>query len=53
MQFHVNLWHSRSEELAGKLAESELPADTQLKVIEVNAFATGASGSEGLTEPAT
>lgn len=35
MQFHVNLWHSRSVELAGKLAQAELPASTEVRAIEV------------------
>jgi len=35
MQFNVNLWHSRSEELAGKLARRELPSHAELKSIEI------------------
>ena len=33
MQFNVNLWHSRSEELAGTLARSELPAHAELGLL--------------------
>jgi GR25 family glycosyltransferase involved in LPS biosynthesis len=50
MQFHVNLWHSRSEELAGKLAGGDLPAHTELKSLEVHAPASGTSGSNRLEE---
>ena len=35
MQLNVNLWHSRSEELAGQLAGGALPAQTELRAIEV------------------
>lgn len=35
MQLNVNLWHSRSEELAGRLSVSELPAQTGLRAIEI------------------
>jgi beta-glucanase (GH16 family) len=35
MQLNVNLWHSRSEELAGQLAGGELPAQTELRAIEI------------------
>ena len=35
MQLNVNLWHSKSEELAGKLADGELPAQTELRAIEI------------------
>ncbi len=34
MQLNVNLWHSRSEELAGQLAGGELPAQTELRAIK-------------------
>ncbi len=37
MQFHFNLWHSRSTALAGKLARSMLPARAELRGIEVHA----------------
>lgn len=36
MQFNVNLWHSRSEELAGKSARGELPAHAELRAIDVH-----------------
>ena len=35
MQFNVNLWHSRSRELAGKLAASDLPAQSYIRLIGV------------------
>ena len=35
MQLNVNLWHSRSEELAGRLADGALPARAELREIEV------------------
>lgn len=35
MQLNVNLWHSRSEEFAGRLARGELPAQTELRAIEI------------------
>ncbi len=50
MEFNVNLWHSRSEELAGKLAGGELPAQAELRAIEVYAQPSGASGSDYLDE---
>jgi GR25 family glycosyltransferase involved in LPS biosynthesis len=37
MQFNVNLWHSRSEELAGKLSGGDLPAQAELRAIEIYA----------------
>ncbi len=37
MQFNVNLWHSRSEELAGRLAGGALPAHTEVRAIEIHA----------------
>lgn len=36
MQLNVNLWHSRSEELAGKLAHIDLPAHAELRAIDVH-----------------
>lgn len=35
MEFNVNLWHSRSKELAGKLNSTALPAQTELKLIRI------------------
>lgn len=35
MQLNVNLWHSRSEELAGQLAGGELPAQMELRAVEI------------------
>ena len=37
MQFNVNLWHTRSEELAGRLAGGDLPAHTEVSAIEIHA----------------
>lgn len=41
MQFNVNLWHSRSTELAGKLVVGELPAQSYLKSLEVHSVPAG------------
>lgn len=35
MQFYVNLWHPRSEELAGKLLDRGLPANSEIKSIDI------------------
>ena len=35
MQFNVNLWHSRSKELAGKLASGTLPAQSCIRFIGI------------------
>ena len=35
MEFNVNLWHSRSKELAGKLDKSRIPAQTEIKSIKI------------------
>ena len=35
MQFNVNLWHSRSKELAGRLAASKLPAQSYIRYIGI------------------
>jgi hypothetical protein len=35
MQFHVNIWHSRSRELAGKLNFAELPATAELRALHI------------------
>jgi len=37
MQFNVNLWYSRSIELAGRLDSSVLPAHTEVSSIDINA----------------
>ncbi len=34
MQFNVNLWHSRSRELAGELAAGDLPAQSYIRLID-------------------
>lgn len=36
MQLNVNLWHSRSNELAGRLESSALPAYTEVRSIDIN-----------------
>ena len=38
MEFNVNLWHSRSTKLAGKLNINELPAHTEIKSIRINQY---------------
>lgn len=35
MQFHINLWHTRSAELAGKLHRRRLPAHAHFREVEV------------------
>jgi hypothetical protein len=45
-----NLWHSRSEELAGKLPGGDLPAQAELRAIEVYAQPSLASRSNRLDE---
>lgn len=35
MEFNVNLWHSRSKELAGKLDASRIPAQAEIKGIRI------------------
>jgi beta-glucanase (GH16 family) len=37
MQFQLNVWHSRSTALAGKLARARLPAHAELRRIEIHA----------------
>ena len=36
MELNVNLWHSRSIELAGRLSQGDLPARTDVRSIEVH-----------------
>jgi len=38
MKFYINLWYSRSEELAGKLVGHDLPAHSDIKSIEIQYF---------------
>lgn len=38
MQFHFNLWPSRSVELAGRLLDRNLPASSDIRTINLNAF---------------
>jgi GR25 family glycosyltransferase involved in LPS biosynthesis len=35
MQFNLNLWHSRSRELAGKLNVADLPATAELRALRI------------------
>jgi beta-glucanase (GH16 family) len=35
MEFNVNLWHSRSKELSGKLDTEKIPAHAELKSIQI------------------
>lgn len=42
MQFHINLWHTRSAALAGRLGRRGLPAHTYFRRVELtSAFRTG------------
>lgn len=36
MEFNINLWHTRSKELAGSLGNSNLPACTDIKAIKIS-----------------
>ncbi|MHB1314127.1 MAG: family 16 glycosylhydrolase [Christensenellales bacterium] len=36
MEFNVNLWYTRSTELAGKLDKSRIPAQVEIKLIQIN-----------------
>jgi len=38
MQFHVNLWPSRSVKLAGRLLDRKLPASSAIRAINLKAF---------------
>lgn len=38
MQFHVNLWPSRSAKLAGRLLDRKLPANSAIRTIHLKAF---------------
>lgn len=38
MEFNVNLWHSKSEKLAGKLDEKSLPTHSLIKSIQISKF---------------
>jgi GR25 family glycosyltransferase involved in LPS biosynthesis len=38
MEFNVNLWHSRSTELAGNLDITKIPAMTEIKMIQILNF---------------
>lgn len=50
MQFNVNLWHSRSRELAARLDRAGLPAQSAIRRIELPAKSSGfVAGCEGLT----
>lgn len=41
MQFNVNLWHSRSKELAGRLAAGDLPAQSYIRGIGIESLPDG------------
>jgi len=45
MQFNVNLWHSRSRELAAALDRANLPAQSAIRLIEVQANSSEPVGS--------
>jgi GR25 family glycosyltransferase involved in LPS biosynthesis len=47
MQLHVNLWCSRSEELAGPLDMTRLPAHADLRYIEIHARTGSSRGPAG------
>ena len=38
LQFHVNLWPSRSVELAGRLLDRRLPVSSAIRAINLKAF---------------
>lgn len=37
MEFNINLWYSRSKELAGSLTDEDLPAESIVRRIETHA----------------
>ena len=41
MQFNVNLWHSRSKALAGRLAAGDLPAQSYIRGIGIQSLPDG------------
>ena len=46
MQFNVNLWHSRSKELAGRLAAGRLPARSYIRCIDFQPQCAGTGGRQ-------
>ncbi len=46
MQFYVNLWPSRSVELAGRLLDRKLPASSAIRAIHLKAFLVDENGIE-------
>lgn len=38
MQFHINLWHTRSKALAGRLSRCRLPAHAHLRNVEFSSY---------------
>jgi GR25 family glycosyltransferase involved in LPS biosynthesis len=38
MEFNINLWHSRSKELAGKLDSSRIPAYAEIKSVIITSY---------------
>jgi GR25 family glycosyltransferase involved in LPS biosynthesis len=49
MQFHVNLWPSRSVKLAGRLLDRKLPANSAIRTIHLKAFLVNKSVSKRKT----
>ncbi len=47
MQFFVNTWPSRSEELVGNIDDSKLPQSSFVKMIRIYSWSTGESAQNG------
>jgi GR25 family glycosyltransferase involved in LPS biosynthesis len=47
LEFNVNLWHSRSENLAGRLATTRTPATAEIRSIELRTPETKVAESNG------
>ena len=45
LEFNVNLWHSRSTELGGRLSAGRLPSSVELRSIEVRSMVEGMSNT--------
>jgi beta-glucanase (GH16 family) len=50
MQFNVNLWHSRSRELAAGLDRAKLPAQSAIRRIELLATSTALIAETGMSD---
>lgn len=48
MEFHLNLWHTRSAALAGRLRHRELPAHTHFRRVELTSAFRGSSDLSGV-----